>query len=125
MAFALRPPDFFRLFEDEATAKTVVPPRTPEQLAAAATGAAAAGPSVTLPSTAPAGAAPPFTYTMFGGVYSHPPAFVPDLASVGREQLYDEAAFHSPGGAKAELKRWVAPLPPGFDLLVRRWGRCR
>lgn len=105
MAFALRPPDFFRLFESPPGGSSSLQlqcARSPAAMAAApASESASAAPA----SSAGAGSSRA-TYQMFGGAYYDPSDFVPPLASVGREQLYDEEAIRAtPKGAQRELQR--------------------
>ena len=99
MNVSVRPPDFFRLFTEDAASSAggseycpLVPPPLP-----------------------PSGS----SYTQFGGVYAEPPVFVPALASFGRQQLYDERCLSDPPAD------WVpvpgsGPWPTPKDELMRR-----
>jgi hypothetical protein len=98
-AVALRPPDFFRLFED-GTFIMPPPPLPRKDLESES------------PSSSTAG-------TALGQPIGSGSSFVLPLSHFGVEQLYEEACFSpaGPAGArvtpKSELKRFVAALERG------------
>ena len=90
---SLKPPDFYHLFAgDDAP---FLAPRLPCENSSISS------------STLSAEASSQSQYRMFGGAYQDPQSFVPSLANVGREQLYDEAIVtRDANGAKEELERY-------------------